>query len=245
MTAPRFLADTDALSRDRIHLAGPEGRHAAAVRRIATGEAVDLTDGAGRLVEGRVAAIGRDWVEIDVVRRRREPPADPRLVVAQALVKGERGERAVEMMTEVGVDALIPWQAARCVVRWDAERGAKALDRWRVISREATKQARRAWLPLIEDAVATDGLLDRIRRAAWAVVLHEAAAHPLAALPPPTTGELLVVVGPEGGITEAELTAMAAAGARIARLGGSVLRAGTAGVAAAAVVLASSGRWST
>lgn len=244
MTAPRFLIDTAALTADRIHLAGAEGRHAAAVRRLRVGEPVDLTDGAGHVVEGIVTAAGRDWLDIDAVRRHAVPRPDPRLVVAQALVKGERAELAVEMLTEVGVDAVIPWQAVRSVVRWEGERGVKALGRWRSTAREAAKQARRAWVPVVEDALSTQALVERVRVADWAVVLHETATAPLARLSPPASGELLLLVGPEGGIADDELAALAAAGADIARLGPSVLRASTAGVAAAALVLGASGRWS-
>ena len=144
MTAPVFLVPADDLVSDLVHVTGPEGRHAAGVRRLRVGERVDLTDGAGALARCLVAAAGPDWLELAVQHRRYVEPAQPRLVVVQALAKGDRGELAVEAMTEVGVDEIVPWPAARSVVRWRGERGAKAVERWRSTAREAAKQARLA-----------------------------------------------------------------------------------------------------
>lgn len=254
MTAPVFLTDTARLSSGpRVRLDGAEGRHAAAVRRLQPGEPLELTDGAGLVAACVVVSAGRDALECDVLTRRTVPAPAPRLVVVQALPKGDRGELAVELLTEVGVDEVLPWSAARCVTQWRGERGVKALARWRAHAREAAKQSRRAWVPAVGELASTEAVLERIGTAALAVVLHEEAAEPLTALTVPAHGvpalsvpahgEILVVVGPEGGIREDELAAFGAAGARACRLGPTVLRTSTAGVAAAAVLLAGSGRW--
>jgi 16S rRNA (uracil1498-N3)-methyltransferase len=226
-----------------VLLDGPEGRHAAAVRRIGVGERVDLTDGSGLLAQCRVTGAERHTLRLDVVARHEQPPPTPRLVVVQALPKGDRGELAVETMTEVGVDQVIPWAAARCVTQWRAERGAKSLAKWRAAAREAAKQARRAWVPQITDLAGTAQVADVLAAASLAVVLHEEASVPLAGVTVPADGDLVVVVGPEGGIAPEELDRFAAAGATPHRLGPTVLRTSTAGVAAAAVLLARSGRW--
>lgn len=244
MTAPLFLTDTARLAAAPVVLDGPEGRHAATVRRLGPGERVDLTDGAGLLAECVVARAGRDRLELEVVVRRSVPAPAPRLVVVQALAKGERGEQAVEAMTEVGVDVVVPWAAARCVTQWRAERGVRALSRWRGAAREAAKQARRPWLPEVTGPASTAEVAARLRGAALGVVLHEEAAAPLATLDVPREGEVVLVVGPEGGIAPEELAAFAAAGAAAYRLGPTVLRTSTAGVAALAVLLARTGRWS-
>jgi 16S rRNA (uracil1498-N3)-methyltransferase len=241
MSAPVFLCER--LSSDRILLDGPEGRHAAAVRRLRPGERADLTDGAGLVVECVVTSAGRDSLELEATARRREPAPDPRIVVIQALPKGERGELAVETMTEVGVDAIVPWAAARCVTQWRPERRAKALGRWRSTAREAAKQARRAWLPEVTDLATTAEAAARIADASLAVVLHEEAEQPLSGLEVPPTGEIVVVVGPEGGLTAEELSQFETAGGRPALLGPTVLRTSTAGVAAASVLLSRTGRW--
>lgn len=243
MTAARFLAEPAVLAADPIRLEGPEGRHAAAVRRLRPGEQIDLTDGAGSVVSGLVTATGPDWVEMRVERRLSVPAPQPRVVVVQALAKGEAGERAVAAMVEVGVDEIVPWPASRSVMRWEGDRGARALARWRSTAREAAKQSRRSWLPVVPDPCSTAGLGERIRRAALALVLHEAATRPLAGLAFPATGDVLLIVGPEGGISAEELDSFGAAGAPECRLGPSVLRSATAGTAAAALVLAGCGRW--
>ncbi|MQA95869.1 MAG: 16S rRNA (uracil(1498)-N(3))-methyltransferase [Streptosporangiales bacterium] len=243
MTAPVFIASAGLPEGDRVVLDGPEGRHAATVRRLRPGERADLTDGAGLLAECVVVAAGKDTVELEVLRRRHSPEPDPRLVVAQALPKGDRGELAVELMTEAGVDAVIPWAAARCVTRWKAERGAKALGRWRSTAREAAKQARRDRLPVVTEQEGTAALAARLREAELAVVLHESAETPLSAVTPPATGEVVAVVGPEGGIDDAELATFTEAGAVPVRLGGTVLRTSTAGLAALAVLSTRTGRW--
>jgi 16S rRNA (uracil1498-N3)-methyltransferase len=244
VSPPVFLAEPGRLASNRVVLDGPEGRHAATVRRLRAGERVDLTDGAGLLAECVVAVVaGRDVLELDVLTRRRSPAPDPRIVVVQALPKGDRGELAVELMTEVGVDEIVPWQAARCVTQWRADRRDKALGRWRGTAREAAKQARRSWLPEITEPATTFEVAVRIAAATSAVILHEGAREPLSGLVPPGKGDIVVVVGPEGGVTEEELERFAAAGATPALLGPTVLRTSTAGLAAAAVLLAATGRW--
>ncbi|MEU6746047.1 16S rRNA (uracil(1498)-N(3))-methyltransferase [Spirillospora sp. NPDC046719] len=243
MSPPVFLADPARLRADRVVLDGAEGRHAATVRRLRPGERVDLTDGAGLLAECVVAAADRASLTLDVLSRRTDPAPAPRLVVVQALPKGDRGELAVETMTEAGVDEIVPWAAARCVTQWRPERREKALGRWRNAAREAAKQARRSRLPEVPDLASTADVADRIAAASLALVLHEDAQEPLSAVQPPEDGDIVLVVGPEGGIADEELERFAAAGGRPTRLGPTVLRTSTAGVAAASVLLAATGRW--
>jgi len=243
VSAPLFLVDAARLAADHVVLDGPEGRHAATVRRIRPGERVDLADGSGLVCEFVVAAAGRDVLELVVRRRYELPQPQPRLVVVQALPKGDRGELAVELMTECGADVIVPWAAARCVPRWDGPRGAKALDRWRSHAREAAKQARRPRVPEVCPLADTSQVLARAARAALAVVLEAGAAQPLAALDVPASGEVLLVVGPEGGLTPEELAGFAGVGAVRARLGPEVLRTSTAGAAALAVLSSRTARW--
>ena len=240
MTAALFLCDD--LDGDVVRLSGPEGRHAAGSRRMAVGEAVELVDGRGTRAACRVLASGRDTLTLEVVGRTVEPPPAVRLVLVQALPKGDRGELAVELATEVGVDEVLPWAAARCVVKWEGARGERAMARWRSTAREAGKQSRRARHPVVGDPVGLDALVARAARART-LVLHEEASAPLASVALPADGEVLLVVGPEGGITARELDELAAAGATAVRLGASVLRTSTAGAAAAAVVSARTARW--
>ncbi|HVH25077.1 MAG TPA: 16S rRNA (uracil(1498)-N(3))-methyltransferase [Pseudonocardia sp.] len=243
-TAPLFLVDA-LPDGERLLLDGPEGRHAATVKRLRVGEAVLIGDGRGGLAEARVAGTGRDRVELTIVDRRTVAAPAPRVLLVQALVKGDRGELAVELATEAGVDGIVPWRASRCVARWDdGARGAKALARWRSTVREAAKQARRPWVPPVEEPVGTAELANRIRRRGGGLVLHEGAADPLAAASLPGGPELIMVVGPEGGITEAELVELVTAGAQPVRLGPEVLRASTAAAVALGALSVLTGRWS-
>jgi len=240
VTAALFLHDD--LSGDTVLLAGPEGRHAATVRRVKVGESVDLADGLGTRAACRVVSLGQDVVTLAVLSRVVEPEPAPRLVLVQAIAKGDRGELAVELATEVGIDEVVPWSAERCVVKWEGARGEKSLARWRSTAREAGKQSRRARHPVLTTWLDTPALLERLA-GTTCLVLHETAVESLASTPLPVDGEVVLVVGPEGGITDRELRQLEAAGGRPVRLGSSVLRTSTAGAAAASVVSARTSRW--
>ncbi|HEX3716018.1 MAG TPA: 16S rRNA (uracil(1498)-N(3))-methyltransferase [Trebonia sp.] len=240
---PVFLVAPGALTGPAIRLTGPEGHHAAAVRRLRPGERADVSDGAGTLAEGTVTEVTKDSVTLGLRAVHTVPPPQPRLAVAQALPKGDRGELAVELMTEIGVDTVIPWSAARSITRWQADRGSKALAKWRATAREAAKQSRRPWLPEITDLATTKDLTERAATAALAVILEADAPAKLHELPLPEKGEFLLLVGPEGGITPEERAALKDAGAQEARLGPTVLRTSTAGAAAAAILLTRTARW--
>jgi 16S rRNA (uracil1498-N3)-methyltransferase len=226
-----------------VTLSGQEGHHAATVRRLRPGERADVSDGAGTLAESVVRDVGRDCVVLAVRSVRAVPSPRPRVTVVQALPKGDRGELAVELMTEVGVDRVVPWAAERCVARWQGERGAKSLGKWRGVAREASKQSRRAWLPEVTAQETLAGVGRLVRAARCAVLLAADADTTLSGLALPESGEILLIVGPEGGISAAERRALSAAGAVEARLGPTVLRTSTAGAAATAVLLSRCGRW--
>ncbi|MET9164583.1 16S rRNA (uracil(1498)-N(3))-methyltransferase [Streptomyces cellulosae] len=246
MTAPVFVVDGfDTGGTGRYVLGGPEGRHAVAVKRLRAGEEVVLTDGAGRWAAGEVeGAEGKDRLVVRLGEVVEEPAETPRLTVVQALPKGDRGELAVETMTEVGVDAIVPWAASRCITQWKGERGAKSLAKWRATAREAGKQSRRVRFPEVADAATSKGVASVLAEAEFAAVLHESGTEPLASAPLPSTGDIVLVVGPEGGVSPEELALFESVGARAYRLGKSVLRTSTAGTAAAALLLGRTGRWS-
>lgn len=255
MTPPLYLVPGGCLdgvaAGARLTLDGPEGRHAATVRRTRPGERVDVADGSGRMAEAVVTGVDRDRVTLRVEGLVEHVSRQPRLVLVQALAKGGRDELAVETATELGVDAVIPWQAARCVVVWSGERGEKSRRRWEDTVRAAAKQSRRSDLPPVAPAVATTALAGRIRQTTAgggiALVLHEESGTALAGLDLPADGspvEVLVVVGPEGGIGADELGVLSAAGGQAVRLGPQVLRSSSAGSAALAVLSVRLGRWS-
>jgi 16S rRNA (uracil1498-N3)-methyltransferase len=213
------------------------------VRRLVAGERADVTDGAGTVAECVVTAVRPGSVDLEVLATRTEPAAEPRIVVVQAIPKGERGELAVEIMTEVGVDSVVAWQAERCVARWRGDRADKALARWQATAREAAKQSRRAWIPEVTGPEATPAIARRVAAAELAVRLDPDGSAALDRLRWPDRGEIVLIVGPEGGVSPAEADSLAQAGAVAARLGPTVLRSSSAGAVAAALALAGSGRW--
>lgn len=245
MSLPVHLVETldGAVVGSTVTVVGDEAHHAAVVRRLRAGERVVVTDGRGTSAVGTIAAAAKQAVDVVVEEVRREPEPEPRVTVVQALPKGDRGELAVEVLTEVGVARVVPWAAARSVAVWKGERAAKSLARWRTTAREAAKQARRPWHPVVDPLATTADVVALVAAADLAVVLHEEATASLAALPVPLEGHLVVVVGPEGGLTDDEVAALTAAGAQACRLGAEVLRTSTAGLAAVAALLARTPRW--
>ncbi len=229
---------------DAVVLEGEEGRHAADVRRVRAGEVLLVGDGAGARARVEVVEVARGRVVGRVLARRDDPAPEPRVTVVQALVKGDRGELAVELATEAGADAVVPWRAERCVARWDdGPRGAKALARWRSSAREAAKQARRAVAPDVCEPVSTAQVADRIRGAAAGLVAEGTAEASLAGVVLPSAGEIVLVVGPEGGLTDGERATFAEAGAVGVRMGPGVLRTSTAAAVALGALGARTGRW--
>ena len=227
-----------------VEVTGDEAHHAVAVRRLRVGEQVVLTDGAGTSARARSPRPASGSSASTVAAVSYVEPPEPAVTVVQALPKGDRGELAVEMLTEVGVDDVVPWAASRSVAVWRGERAAKSHAKWSATAREAAKQARRAWLPTVTPLATTDEVTALLAAADLAVVLHEEASEPVAHLDVPASGSIVVVVGPEGGMSADELAAFAAAGVRPVRLGAEVLRTSTAGVAAVAALLARTPRWS-
>ena len=215
-----------------LRLSGAEGRHAAKVRRVRPGESVLVMDGRGLAVRGPAEAVGADFIDIRVAEQLSTPPRANRWVAVQALAKGGRDELAVEALTELGVDEIIAWSAARSVVRWQGK-VEKGLAKWGATAREASKQARRFSVPAVSHAT-TAQVCQRIAAAAQSVVLHESAPDWLDTAWQVPPGEVVFIIGPEGGITPEELDAFQAVGAATRRVASQVLRTSTAGVVALA-----------
>lgn len=245
MTLPQHLAPslTGITPGATVTVEGDEAHHAVVVRRLRVGEQVTLADGEGAVVTGEVSATTKRSFDVRVTAVDEVAEPSPAVTVVQALPKGERGELAVEVLTEIGVARIVPWSAARSVAVWKGERAAKSHAKWQATAREAAKQARRAWHPVVSPLAATPEVARLVAGADLAVVLHEEAAEPFGAIAVPDLGEILVVVGPEGGLTDDEVAAFVGAGAVAVRLGEEVLRTSTAGVAAVAALLSRTARW--
>jgi 16S rRNA (uracil1498-N3)-methyltransferase len=225
---------------------GDEGFHAANVRRIRRGEKLDLSDGAGGLAHCVVEDAGKGTLTARVLVRQTVPPPAPAVTMVQALPKADRSELAVELATEAGVDAIVAWQAARCVARWDGQAKVdKGLRRWRAVARSAARQSRRAYIPAVSGVVSTMELVERIRdvESTQILVLHESATRPITDVPVAQADSLMLVIGPEGGIADDELAALSGAGAAVVRLGPTVLRTSTAAAVALGALGALTSRW--
>lgn len=234
-----------------VSVEGDEGFHAATVRRIRPGEALALSDGSGTLADGVVADVGKRSLTVRVIERRTVPTPHPAVTVVQAIPKSERSELAVELATEAGVDTIVAWQAERCVARWDGEREERGLRRWRAVARSAARQSRRPHIPVVTGPISTTDLLARIAdwHAAGALVLalHESAERPMAEafVTQSDSGpdSVVLLVGPEGGISDAEIGALVSAGVTAVRLGPTVLRTSTAAAVALGAIGVLTRRW--
>lgn len=255
MTAPMFFVAPEALRPAEpgsvVPLRGPEGHHAARVRRLRVGESVLLADGEGRRADTVVSAVLEDGLALTVTSLGLFAEPRPRFVLVQALAKAGRDEQAVEAATELGVDEIVPWQAARSVVVWRADRAERGQRKWESVVRAASTQSRRVRTPRVGRVLSTAALAGRLPGAGLALVLHEAAERTLTDVPLPaprppslssSSDDILVIVGPEGGIGADELALLVGAGGVPVRLGDSVLRSSTAGPAALAVLSARQ-RW--
>ncbi len=242
MTLPVFLGPVAGVAvGDSLVVEGDEARHAVVVRRTRVGERIMLVDGLGTSATCAVTATSKASLVASVESVAVTSAPAPHVTVVQAIPKGDRAELAVEVLTEIGVDRIVPWAAARCIGTWRGERAAKSLARWRSTAREAGKQSRRTWFPEVASLATTADVVSLVREADLAVVLHEAAAVALSSLPLEGVGSIVVVVGPEGGITDEELAVLGSA--HVVRMGESVLRTSTAGVAAVAALLSRTSRW--
>lgn len=244
-TEPHFLLDA-VPGPGQFVLDGAEGRHAATVRRMRSGEALVLTDGRGTRCTATVLEVGRGSLTLEVAPAELVPAPRLRVVLVQALPKGERSDLAVDLATEAGVDAIVPWQAARCVARWSGDKSGKAdkgVQKWQAVAREAAKQSRRSWVPEIRPLASTAQVAELISNSAAGMLLHEAGAVRITDVPLPAAGDLVLVVGPEGGIAPEELEALAVAGAVTVRLGHEVLRTSTAASVALGALGVLTDRW--
>ena len=222
-------------------LEGAESRHAATVSRVRIGETVSIGNGRGLIVTGSATDVAPDRVVIAIDDVTFSEAASPAIWLAQALAKGDRDEAAIQAACELGVDGVIPWSAQRSIVKWEGARVKKGYDRWSAIVRESTKQSIRPFLPEVSPLVTTKQLR-LLATSTRMLVLSPGAANRLSDLEPDGR-DVVLVVGPEGGVSPGELDGLVASGAEAAKLGDTVLRTGTAGPAALAALNVVWGRW--
>ena len=232
---------------DVVSLHGEEQKHAVTVNRLRVGEETAIGDGRGLVVRGPVIAVSSSVLSIAVTSVHTEPAPQHRIWLVQALAKGDRDELAVQAATELGVTGVLPWAAERSVSRWVGPKVGKGLDRWRTIVREATKQSIQAWVPEVGSLQTTKELV-ALASERRMLVLDPTAELSIGGLdlgthPSGDSLDLVLVVGPEGGISDEELRALSAAGAERVKLGKGILRTSTAGPAALASINVVLGIW--
>jgi 16S rRNA (uracil1498-N3)-methyltransferase len=232
---------TEASVGSKISVTGLEARHAVTVSRIAVGEEISVGNGSGLVVHGTVVSAEHSEFVVEAVSVDQTPASTPAVWLAQALAKGDRDEYAVQQATELGVDGVIPWSAQRSIVKWEGAKLRKGHDRWGAIVREASKQSIRSWVPEVAELAST-AVLCALAKDTRMLVLEPTAELQLSSLKPDGR-DVVLVVGPEGGIAPGELSRLEGAGAQLVRLGDTILRTSTAGPAAIALLNAQLGRW--
>ncbi|MEJ5920178.1 MULTISPECIES: 16S rRNA (uracil(1498)-N(3))-methyltransferase [unclassified Corynebacterium] len=254
MTLPVFLIDFTELPEvgATVTIDGPEAKHIG-VRRLGIGELIGLTNGADGYLEAEIRSIAGSGnsmtVACDVAVSSIAQRPGPHVTVVQALPKSDRAELAVDLMTEVGVDCIIPWSARNCVAKWVGNKQEKARQKWAHSAREAAKQARRAWIPPVLELHDTHGVVKRaqecIAGGGMVAVLHESASAPFAefAAQARDCDEVMFIVGPEGGVDPTEVEQFAEIGAHTLVLGPTVLRTALAGASAISALGPLTNRW--
>lgn len=254
MTDPLFLVPPGSLDAlgvsDQVTLGPAESAHAVKAMRLQSGEPVVVADGCGQYASGVVADASATGMAVKISERGSTPEPQPRLVLVQALAKGDRDLLGIQTATEVGVDAVVPWQAQRSVVRLKADKIDKTLAKWTSGLVTAAKQARRTRVPALHEPVNGTEIVELVTSSAIVLVLDESATESLAGVLSGldtqalhTATDLVLVVGPEGGISEAEGSALIEAGAHAVRIGDHVMRSSTAGPVAVALVQQLLSRW--
>ena len=209
-----------------------DANHAIKVLRIEVGEIFRVSDGVGGWANVQVTEVTKRSLETTVLEVGRQEPLEIKFTVVQALPKSDRAKEAVELLTEAGADVIVPWLANRSISR------TEVISKFATTAREASKQSRRLFIPQLHETVKEKGVIELIKGADLALVFHESAQVKLSEIITPQTKakNVVVVIGPEGGITEEELAAFAAAGAHVAGLGRPILRSAHAGLAALSAV---------
>ena len=239
MLSTFFVAEGTDFSANQIEVDGDEAHHGVNVLRLKTSEEVKISDGVGNWGVGTVSQVNKKSFTVEILDRGFEPASKQRVVVVQAILKNDANKEAVDFLTQVGADEIIPWQSQHSIGKFDD----KSLSKWQSAARESSRQSRRVRIPVISNAYSTENLILKIQDLQNIFVLHESADNRLSQIEINQEADVILIVGPEGGLSEIEVNTFVTAGAKIVRLGESVLRAANAGAAAASVVMSRTGKW--
>jgi 16S rRNA (uracil1498-N3)-methyltransferase len=239
MLSTFFVAEGTDFSANQIEVDGDEAHHGVNVLRLKQSEEVKISDGVGNWGVGKVSQINKKSFIVEISDRGFEATAKQRVIVVQAILKNDANKEAVDFLTQVGADEIIPWQSQHSIGKIDD----KSLSKWQSTTRESSRQSRRVRIPLISNADSTESLISKIKGLENIFVLHESAENRLSQIEINQEADVILIVGPEGGLSEIEVNTFVAAGAKVVRLGESVLRAANAGAAAVSVVMSRTGKW--
>jgi 16S rRNA (uracil1498-N3)-methyltransferase len=239
MLSTFFVAEGTDFSANQIEVDGDEAHHGVNVLRLKQSEEVKISDGVGNWGVGTVSQINKKSFTVEISDRGFEPASKQRVVVVQAILKNDANKDAVDFLTQVGADEIIPWQSQHSIGKIDD----KSLSKWQITARESSRQSRRVRIPVIANTLSTESLISKIKGLQNIFVLHESADNRLSQIEINQEANVILIVGPEGGLSEIEINTFVTAGAKIVRLGESVLRAANAGAAAASVVMSRTGKW--
>jgi 16S rRNA (uracil1498-N3)-methyltransferase len=234
-----FVPEGTDFSASQIEVDGDEAHHGVNVLRLKQSEEVKISDGAGNWGIGKVSQLSKKSFTVEISTHGFEPASKQQVVVIQAILKNDANKEAVDFLTQVGVDEIIPWQSQHSIGKIDD----KSLSKWQTVARESSRQSRRVRIPVIANTHSTESLISKVKDLQNIFVLHESAQNRLSQIEINQEADVVLIVGPEGGLSEIEVNSFVAAGAKVVRLGESVLRAANAGAAAASVVMSRTGKW--
>ena len=239
MLSTFFVPEGTDFSASEIEVDGEEAHHGVNVLRLKQSEEVKISNGAGNWAIGKVSQLSKKSFTVEIYTCGFDSAAKQRVVVVQAILKNDANKEAVDFLTQVGVDEIIPWQSQHSIGKIDD----KSLRKWQNVTRESSRQSRRTRIPVIANTHSTESLISKIRDLQNIFVLHESAENRLSQIEINQEADVILIVGPEGGLSEFEVNTFTAAGAKVVRLGESVLRAANAGAAATSVVMSRTGKW--
>ncbi len=226
-----FVDDLPTTVGESYEFANQDANHAIRVLRTKVGDEFMLSDGNGSWSQVKTIDVKKKSIRVEVISSGYQEALATTITVVQALPKGDRSKEAIELLTEAGVDRIVPWAAARSI--------GKASDKFGITAREASKQSRRLRIPEVTDVATTEQICEAIKLSDLAIAFHESATHKLSdQISSHNVGHLLIIIGPEGGMTDQELATFEAAGAKVALLGRPILRSAHAGIAAVSAISA-------
>jgi 16S rRNA (uracil1498-N3)-methyltransferase len=239
MLSTFFVPEGIDFSVNQIEVGGDEAHHGVNVLRLKHSEEVKISDGVGSWGIGKVSQLSKKSFTVEISDRGFEHSPKQRVLVVQAILKNDANKEAVDFLTQVGADEIIPWQSQHSIGKIDD----KSFSKWHSAARESSRQSRRVRIPAIVNVHSTESLISKIKGLQNIFVLHESAENRLSQIEINQEVDVILIVGPEGGLSEIEVNTFVDAGAKVVRLGESVLRAANAGAAAVSVVMSRTGKW--